>query len=78
MKTLPTDRWFQVQQLRIAAQPNGKIMNALLTTPVARDLATKRYVSAVDKLMIELNALAEAGVLDEIAEFLEGSYGRPV
>ena len=32
---------------------------------------------ALGRIMVELNALAEAGVLDDLAEFMAVTYGRP-
>ncbi|WP_457650969.1 hypothetical protein [Profundibacter sp.] len=42
-----------------------------------KDQAIKDYTRAVDRIMAELNALAEAGVLDDLAEFMAVTYGRP-
>ncbi len=41
------------------------------------DQAIKDYTRAVDRIMVELNALATAGVLDDLAEFLAVTYGGP-
>lgn len=70
------DRWVQIQQYQVDLSVFRDVMRAVGSTQIDRDIATKKYICAVDCLVMEMDALAKDGVLKEIAEFLEGRSRR--
>ena len=63
-------RWANVLNRLRDASIAGDIMSGRDADDKDRDLATDRYVTAVDALVAELQELREAGVLDRISLFL--------
>lgn len=63
-------RWANVLNRLRDASIAGCIMAARDVDGRDRDLATDRYVTAVDALVAELQVLAQAGVLERISLFL--------
>ena len=60
-------RWANVLERLSEAQVAGSIMTSPNADAKDKDLATDRYVTAVDALVADLTALAGAGVLDEVS-----------
>ena len=75
MSICPVERLDRIETHRKLARKSGEIMKNG-ATPDERSTASRWYVDNVDALLAELNALADAGTLDEIRKFLEVSYGR--
>lgn len=71
----PEERW-----LRVMARLNEALTAApiMKSAPRAddRDRATRDYVQAADALIAEMGALADAGQLQGVADFLRVSFGR--
>lgn len=76
MNNSALDRWVQIQQYQVDLSVYGDVMRGATATQIDRDIATKKYICAVDCLVMEMDALAKGGVLKEIAEFLEARGRR--
>ncbi len=76
MSICPENRFSTIRYERMKAIEAKRIMGTSLHRGEL-DQAIKDYTRAVDRIMVELNALAEAGVLDDLAEFLAVTYGGP-
>lgn len=76
MSICPTNRFSTIRYERVKAVEAKHIMDTSLHRGEL-DQAIKDYTRALDRIMVELNALAEAGVLDDLAEFMAVTYGRP-
>ncbi|WP_457647398.1 hypothetical protein [Profundibacter sp.] len=76
MSICPQNRFSTIRYERVKATEAKRIIDTSLHRG-EMDQAIKDYTRAVDRIMAELNALAEAGVLDDLAEFMAVTYGRP-
>lgn len=76
MSICPQNRFSTIRYERVKAAEAKRIIDTSLHRG-EMDQAIKDYTRAVDRIMAELNALAEAGVLDDLAEFMAVTYGRP-
>ncbi len=76
MSICPVNRFSTIRYERVKAVEAKRIMDTSLHC-VELDQAIKDYTRALGRIMVELNALAEAGVLDDLAEFMAVTYGRP-
>ncbi len=76
MSICPVNRFSTIRYERVKAVEAKRIMDTSLHRGEL-DQAIKDYTRALGRIMVELNALAEAGVLDDLAEFMAVTYGRP-
>lgn len=78
MSDVSHKRWAEIQQYQVDLSIYGSVMKGATATQIDRDIATKKYICAVDCLVAELDAMAKDGALKEIAEFLEARSRRPI
>lgn len=69
-------RWLQLQQHHKDLSVYGVTMRDAGATQIDRDIATRRYICAIDCLIAELNELHALGEMGEISEFLEARGRR--
>ena len=77
MSICPVNRFSTIRYERVKAVEAKRIMDTSLHRGEL-DQAIKDYTRALDRIMVELNALAEEEVLEEIAYFLNEAFGFPV
>jgi hypothetical protein len=76
MNICPSTRFSTIRLER----SNAAVFKRIIDTSLHRgelDQAIRNYTRSVDRIMESLNALAEAGVFDDLAEFMAVTYGRP-
>lgn len=74
MSAGPVERFSRIRGLLLVARENERILKASDDIE-ERTVAAMRCNEAEIALLDELNALDASGALDEIAEFLEVTYG---
>lgn len=69
--------WANVLTRLAEASVAGAVMRSHDATGTDRDIATDLYVTAVDALVADLQALKSAGLLGRISIFLASETARP-